>query len=74
MTEEVEKVEELTADEIYELSKKLYEVGVMMKRLDETTSDLLINIASDTLDLINNSRFDKEESSDIDEIVKELDA
>ena len=74
MSEEIEEIEELSVEEVYELSKMLYDAGILMDRLDKNTSSILMQIASDTLDLVNNTRFMKDEIDEIDNLVEELDA
>jgi hypothetical protein len=62
----------LTTDEAYELAKHLHDASLLMKKLDDSHASILIDMASDVLDLIDNTRFNKEESKEIDDIVKEL--
>ena len=62
----------LSVDEVYQLAKNLHDASLLMKRLDDGNANLLITMASDVLDLIDDTRFTKEESEDIDKIVEEL--
>ncbi len=68
-----ESIMTVSAEEIYELSKKLYESYNIMKKIDDEAAKMLIQMSSDTLDLLEDSRFTKEQSEEIDRIVEELD-
>lgn len=58
--------------EVYELAKHLHDASLIMKKIDDAHAVILIQMASDVLDMINNTRFTQEESDDIDGLVKEL--
>ena len=58
--------------EIYELAKHLHDAALLMKKIDDSHATILIQMASDVLDIINNTRFSEEELDEIDDIVKEL--
>ena len=62
----------LKYDEIYVLAKHLHDASLLMKQLDETHAKVLIDMASNVLDLIDDTRFTKDESEEIDSIVEEL--
>jgi len=62
----------LTPDKAYELAKHLHDASLLMKELDEPRARILIDMASDVLDLLSNSKFTRKESDEIDGIVKEL--
>lgn len=66
--------DKLKVEEVYELSKTLFDSSVVMRRLDDNAADVLIKMSSDVLDLIDNTRFNEEEITEINELVKELDA
>lgn len=63
----------VSVEEVYELSKMLHDSYHIMKKIDIEAAMVLINMASNVMDLIDNTRFTKEESTDIDRIVEELD-
>ena len=62
----------ISAKDAYELAKHLHDAALLMKTIDDSHAQILIQMSSDVLDLLNNTRFTKEESEDIDDIVKEL--
>lgn len=62
----------LNYEEVYELAKHLHDAALLMKKMDEAHAKILIDMSSNVLDLIDNTRFTKEESDDIDRIVEEL--
>jgi hypothetical protein len=62
----------IKAQEAYELAKHLHDASILMNKLDDSHAHILIKMASDVLDLLDNTRFTKEESAEIDDIVKEL--
>lgn len=62
----------IEAKEVYELAKHLHDAALIMKKLDDAHANILIQMASDVMDLLDNTRFSKEESESIDDIVKEL--
>jgi hypothetical protein len=62
----------LKYEEVYELAKHLHDASILMKKMDEAHAKILIDMASNVLDMIDNTRFTKEESAEIDQIVEEL--
>jgi hypothetical protein len=62
----------IEVNEVYELAKHLHDASLLMKKLDDAHAHILINMASDVMDMINSNRFSPEESVEIDDIVKEL--
>lgn len=62
----------IEVNEVYELAKHLHDASLLMGKVDDGHATILIQMASDVLDLLDNTRFSKEESSEIDDIVKEL--
>lgn len=62
----------IEVNEVYKLARNLHDASLLMKKIDDTHARILIQMASDVLDLLDNTRFSKEESEEIDDIVKEL--
>ena len=62
----------MTEKELYDLTMKLHECSLSMKELSEDASDILLSMASRTLEILEREHISDEVKSEIDGIREEI--